>query len=190
MACSIAWETIGTALSCAVLVLSGCAYSNAPSRLEGEDYRIMPVAEYVDVLREAMRAEELFPAMTTFESTASYRVIYDDARYVSFQTQEYWYGGGAHGSTRVTVGTLDRRTGRLLRVADVVPAAKHSALQALLRERAIARLGGEDHLQGEVTVTENFYLAQDGLHFVYNQYEIACYADGITEVIVDPASLP
>lgn len=177
----------------AVLILSGCCQpppAAVEPRLACEDCRVMPVAEYVDVLRDAMQAEELFPALTTFESSAHYAVVHSDPDHVSFRTSEYWYGGGAHGSTRVTVGTLDRKTGRLLHVADFVPEAKRDALATRLHALAVTQLGGEDQLQGEVTVTENFYLATDGLHFVYNQYEIACYAAGIIEVVIDPASLP
>ena len=31
---------------------------------------------------------------------------------------------------------------------------------------------------------ENFYFDDQAIHFIYNQYEIACYADGIIEAIV------
>ena len=33
--------------------------------------------------------------------------------------------------------------------------------------------------------THNFYIAADGLHFVYNEYEDASYAAGAVEVVVN-----
>ena len=30
----------------------------------------------------------------------------------------------------------------------------------------------------DIKVTENFYVNKDGIGFVYNPYEIACYANG------------
>ena len=48
----------------------------------------------------------------------------------------------------------------------------------------IAKIGGKDNLQGEVTLTENFYIAGDGLHFVFNEYEVACHAQGLVEVVI------
>ena len=34
-------------------------------------------------------------------------------------------------------------------------------------------------------VTDNFYLDHDGIHFVYNVYEIASYADGPQELVIE-----
>ena len=36
----------------------------------------------------------------------------------------------------------------------------------------------------EPQLTENFYFDDQTIHFFYNQYEIACYADGIIEAVV------
>jgi len=126
---------------------------------------------------------------TTQEFKKDFKVVYADATHLSYYAEEFSYLGGAHGSTKISVGTFDRRTGRRMHVSDFVPSEKHDALARALHDGAVKQLGGKDHLQGEVTVIENFYLAKDGLHFVYNEYEIACYADGAVEVVVDPARL-
>ena len=34
-------------------------------------------------------------------------------------------------------------------------------------------------------VTDNFYLDHDGIHFVYNVYEIASYAEGPQELVIE-----
>lgn len=126
---------------------------------------------------------------TTQEFNKEYKVVYADRDYLSFYTKEYSYLGGAHGNTAIRVGTISRATGRILKVGDFVADVKRAALKNALYDGAVKALGGKENLQSEVEVVENFYLAKDGLHFVYNEYEIACYAAGPVEVAIDPKSL-
>ena len=120
--------------------------------------------------------------LTTQEFKDDFKVIYADRGFLSFRAEEYAYTGGAHGNTRVTVGTIDRRTGKRLRLANVFGKDDMDALKSLLRQRVIEKLGGEYNLLDEVEPTENFCLMGDGWHFVYNEYEVACYAAGAVEV--------
>ena len=126
---------------------------------------------------------------TTQEFNKEYKIVYADRDYLSFYTKEYSYLGGAHGNTVIRVGTISRATGRILKVGDFVADVKRAALKNALYDGAVKALGGKENLQSEVEVVENFYLAKDGLHFVYNEYEIACYAAGPVEVVIDPKSL-
>ena len=126
---------------------------------------------------------------TTQEFNKEYKIVYADRDYLSFYTKEYSYLGGAHGNTAIRVGTISRATGRILNVGDFVADVKRAALKNALYDGAVKALGGKENLQSEVEVVENFYLAKDGLHFVYNEYEIACYAAGPVEVVIDPKSL-
>jgi len=52
-------------------------------------------------------------------------------------------------------------------------------MDARARIELRAKGGGRAHL------TENFYYAPDGLHFVYDQGDIDCMAAGDVEVVVD-----
>ena len=90
-----------------------------------------------------------------------------------------------HPKTRSKTWTLSMQIKKRKFVADV----KRAALKNALYDGAVKALGGKENLQSEVEVVENFYLAKDGLHFVYNEYEIACYAAGPVEVVIDPKSL-
>ena len=128
-------------------------------------------------------------SITTQEFNREYKIVYADRDYLSFYAKEYSYLGGAHGNTIIRVGTISRATGRVLKVGDFVADVKLAALKNALHDGAVKALGGKENLQSEVDVVENFYLAKDGLHFVYNEYEIACYAAGSVEVVIDPKSL-
>lgn len=152
------------------------------------------LAAYLELCREVAVGDEPDAArnddwmvgagLTTWERNATYRIVFADARHLSFRAEEYAYNGGAHGGTRITVGTLDRATGRWLTVADVIPPEKRAEALKQLYAGVVAKIGGREQLQGEVTLTENFYVARDGIHFVFNEYEVACYAAGSVEVVV------
>ena len=83
----------------------------------------------------------------------------------------------------MSVGTLDRKTGRQLTLNDVFGKDGLATLESELRKAVVAKIE-EENVQSPVKPTENFYLAADGWHFVFNEYEIACYACGVVEVVV------
>lgn len=174
----------------ALMLLVGCASMERSDSGELEQYiafcREMAVTPDEDLSPNWM----VFPSTaTTQEYRKMFKVIYADEQYLSYHAEEFSYTGGAHGTTRISVGTIDRSTGRRLRVTDCVPQEKFPALQQALYEGAVKKLGGKEHLQADVQVIDNFYLSSNGLHFIYNTYEIACYAKGMVEVIIDPKKL-
>ena len=97
-----------------------------------------------------------------------------------------WRGTWKHGHSRRDDQPCNWR---ILKVGDFVADVKRAALKNALYDGAVKALGGKENLQSEVEVVENFYIAKDGLHFVYTEYEIACYAAGPVEVVIDPKSL-
>ncbi len=120
---------------------------------------------------------------TDQEFKKDYKIVYADRRRLSFRCEEFAYTGGAHGGTRITVGTIDRKTGKILTLADVPAFADRAALKRRLHDAVVAKIG-KDAVQDEVKPHDNFCLAKDGWHFVFNEYEVACYAVGAVEVVI------
>lgn len=122
-----------------------------------------------------------FYMLTTREYKSEYRVVYTDQRtFFSYRAECFRYTGGAHGGTVVKVGTIDVRTGKRLTTADVIPEGKRAEAIAKVREAVIAKIGGEINLlptANEVlaSLSENFYVGKDGLHFVFAEYSVAPY---------------
>lgn len=165
-----------------MLVLVGCG---AVEQSMHKDARDEYVAYLREIIADAKRSPDFFigNTLTDSEEQCKREMVYLDDRYLSYRIEEYWYHGGAHGSSKVTVGTLDRETGRQLTLADVFGNNGLAVLEAELRKAVVAKIG-EENIQSPVQPIENFYLAADGWHFVYNEYEIACYALGAIEVVV------
>ena len=78
----------------------------------------------------------------------------------------------------MTVVSFDCATGRRLTACDLVPAERRDEVLRSLRQKVVERLGGEDKLQGDVTLTENCCLGAEGLRFGYNEYEVATVLRG------------
>ena len=164
-------------------VLSGCRTESPEGACTLENFLAVAVSE--DVPR----------TIPVWDKNSKYEIICRDADKVSYRATEYQYTGGAHGSTLVQVGTIDRKTGRKYKLADIVPESRRGELLRKVREDiAIRRYEAKSYAEwrarkeiaffDEPQLTENFYFDDQTIHFIYNQYEIACYADGIIEAIV------
>lgn len=146
-------------------------------------------ADYLSTLRREIKEANADPeykigfCATAEEHRVKKEMIYLDDDYLSYRVTEYWFTGGAHGNTAISVGTLDRTSGKELTLADVFGKDGLAVLEKKLFDAVVAKIG-KDNLQAEVKPIENFYLAADGWHFVYNEYEIACYAEGVIEVVI------
>lgn len=170
---------------CALLALVGCRYDRI-------DLRTGDLSRYLSFLSEVSRTNDeqccdefgFDASATSFEYHRDYKVVYVDSKFLSFRAEEFSYTGGAHGRTTITVGTFNRKTGKILKLADIVPYEQREDFTEILRAAVVAKLGGEDRIIDDVRAHDNFYIAQDTLHFVFNEYEVADYAAGAIEVVV------
>ena len=113
----------------------------------------------------------------------SYNVVYAKNGFVSFYCREDYYTGGAHDNHNIKVGTL--YCGKQLRLSDLPELDKIEKLfQQALRSRKDFEEIKTYNCGKEVKMTENFYIDEKGIHFVYEPYEIHCYAAGIIDILV------
>lgn len=122
----------------------------------------------------------------------SIRKVDDTPRYVTYETNSYSYAGGAHGSSTITNVNILKPSGKVLEY--VVDTLRLEEMQPLLRQGVLSYLNDiEWDETTDETLDENLfiengiiplpsvspYLTSEGLCFVYQQYEIACYAMGM-----------
>jgi hypothetical protein len=178
-------------LCCSVAAVSCVAFSGCRTNDVDESAQLKG---YISSISQTLRDESadmlVGSSMTTEEYQSKYSVVFADEKYISFRAEEYSYTGGAHGSNKITIGTIDRKTGRRLGLKDFISADKLPMLTKVLHEKVVKKLGGKDKLQGEVLPIENFCVVKGGLKFVYNEYEVACYAAGAVEVVVSFDEMP
>lgn len=105
-----------------------------------------------------------------------------------------YYEGGAHGINQRIVMNFDNATGQMLTLADVFVPGYQQTLCDLLLEALTEKVGAKDAAElkakgylyaTDMFAPENFELGEDTVTFVYNPYEIAPYAEGIIELVID-----
>lgn len=121
----------------------------------------------------------------------------DNDRYVTFESTSYSFLGGAHGSSTNHSVNIAKTTGRVvectvdtLRVKDMQPILRKGVL-SYLRSQGDKEINDNniaDYLfidNGIIPLPSTTpFLAGDGLHFVYQQYEIGPYAMGMVTFVV------
>ena len=128
---------------------------------------------------------------------ANIRKTGETDRYLIYNSNTYAFLGGAHGSASDYSVNIDKATGKVLK--ETVDTTQVKALQPILRKGVLRYFKA----QGEKDVTEKNlsdylfiekgiiplpkyapYLAKDGVHFIYQQYEIGPYAMGMVSFVV------
>ena len=141
--------------------------------------------DFVETVRDWDNPAELSSAaiMQWFSNTKC-SIPYSSKKFVSYKIVTESYTGGAHGMTNTRVGTFRNR--KKVTLADLpknVPAlwkkavAKHfkaADFDSYAKKRTIFF----------PRITENFYLDDKGIHFIYDPYEIDCYAAGTIDIFV------
>ena len=181
----------------AVALICGCQYSHVNHDENADVHPITDVFDfrkemrlaYIEMCKQEAQCEhgdnQGWAEDCLREYRGEYKIVYVDARYLSFYVEAYVCAGfNAHGGTSITVGTIDRKTGQVLKAADLIPERRMAEVRAALVDGIAKKLGGKKNLLSEPKIIDNCYLAADGIHFVYNEYEVAPYAEGPVDAVV------
>lgn len=111
---------------------------------------------------------------------------YENENNVSFLGEKYqYYSGGAHGTTAYTGVTFDRQTGEMLTLDDFLGGQEKGRL--LLAEYLIEQLNEEElylwkdyaeTIAYKLVFDPRFYVEGDTLVFLFDEYDLASYAQG------------
>jgi hypothetical protein len=119
-------------------------------------------------------------------------VLLNTAKIFSVLVENDSYLGGAHGSHGRSYANFRPATGAAMALADVVKLEALAKVAALAEKqlRKIHEIDAKSSLtdagftfkDGKFTLTDNFGITAEGLVFFYNDYEIAPYAMGPSEI--------
>ena len=125
-----------------------------------------------------------------WEALIESEVSYESETIVCVAVNSYLDTGGAHGNSHVTFLNFDKNTGSLLKRADLLKNIDgFKKLVYPYFEKATKPLSDEDTIEdpfyGEgFQLPENIGFGEEGLILLYNVYEIASYAQGVTEFTI------
>ena len=180
------------------LCVSGFVFFNGVC--EDRCKNISPIGKhFISEIRELQlekETQEVTPPYPDWKTQGCYSVVYSSKDYVSFRIFEWRYTGGAHGGSQTVVGTF--RKGKRLKLADLYCLPGEKKQFENLWKAAIVRhfkvKNFEERLKEagktfKPFMTENFYFDGKGIHFIYDPYEIDCFAAGTIDIFV-PWKMP
>ncbi len=145
-------------------------YSNSNEEL----YKEMPGASYEWVLLKCTH------------------IIYNDDHKLSFYNSSYTFTGGAHGQGTQEFTTVNLKTGKIITLNDLFKPGYENQLTPLLTNKlhqnlklpAGGKLNDAGYFVDEIKPNDNFYVNGQGIGFYYNQYDIAPYSSGPTDIFL------
>jgi len=176
----------------------GDAYQDMDIIQAIEAYTAMLKTEYkqnnLPLLQERENGqEEMIDAVFCEEQIITSMVMDVHKDILSYAVERYIYMGGAHGSNYRIFYNFDLNTGEMLHETDLFKDDYDEPLTDLLLQNMVAQNEDfqliEDLKQygynvDEIHPNDNFFLSDSGVVYVFNQYEIAPYALGETEITV------
>lgn len=132
-----------------------------------------------------------FPDMAgEYFAEISVNEIYNTPKHLCFELSQYLYTGGAHGYRTTSFINIDPKTGDELTFDDLFKDKKEFTAFAEQKFRAQQKIPKDQSINdtGFWFEDNTFFLPEsagftpDSLIFVYNQYDIASYADGPIEL--------
>lgn len=118
--------------------------------------------------------------------------------YVALKYVHSDYAGGAHGNTAIAYLNYQPKTNQPITLDSLILPDKKDELLKVAESifRANENLSANEPLHkayffenGKFSLPRNFYVAKEGLVFLYNTYEIKPYVAGTTELVIPFTSL-
>jgi len=149
---------------------------------------------FIEMVRE-FREDNRNSAMGLMWMETMVEIIGDTNGVISLRAEIEGYTGGAHGFSTTLFANRDSYTGREVILEDILIEEYEEPLTAA-GEKVLRRqqgLGPEDNLEkagfwfpeGNFYLNDNYAIIGRGLVFYYNAYEIAAYAHGPTEILIE-----
>ena len=124
-----------------------------------------------------------------WEAYVEGELLYNSPIITTIAINSYMFTGGAHGNDYIKLFNFNTETGDILNAEDVLDLnAEFMALAQKRFETEVIKNEGNvnDYFFGEgFKLPENMGLNDEGLVFIYNKYEIASYAQGYTEFLIE-----
>ncbi|MFA7361598.1 MAG: DUF3298 domain-containing protein [Candidatus Kapaibacterium sp.] len=144
-------------------------------------------ADYDSVMKDASPD---FPVVYALDVNSN--VVFNKPAALSVSIDYYINTGGAHPNSFVRNFVFNPKTGKQVKLSDLFNSGFEDKLNKLIdkKYREYRNLKDTDRLDGEkgylfdnfIKFNDNFILTKEGIYFYYNNYEIAAYAVGPTEL--------
>lgn len=157
----------------------------AKGKVKTREQLIADYQKYYDETKAGMLEE---PSMG-YADVTGVDFVTQNGKLATFVQTNYQYFGGAHGMQIAQYINVDIENRRILQFKDIFAGDQSAKLKELLWAEYAQLNESEGQTpfveKADFEVTPNIYLAENGVHFVYNVYEIGAYAEGEKELVLD-----
>jgi hypothetical protein len=171
-------------------------YSNFPPKEAVENF----VNQYINDYK-SIKAEDFFEEDYILEDENEFiyelylenEILYYKNNLISFVVKNMNYEGGAHASNSVYCYVIDLNKGNILTEADFAEYNYKENLAPIIAKKIATAKGLDDvsQLEGigytgleDIVPNDNFIINDKGITYYFNEYEIAAYFIGVTEVFI------
>lgn len=115
-----------------------------------------------------------------FECEVSFTPLFNENNILSISCNSSVYGfGAAHPNSSTVFVNFDLRTANIINLEDIMIDEFRRPLSLMAKKRVLEIYDeGIFDLNDDFEITKNFSIQSDGLHFLYNTYEIGPYSSG------------
>lgn len=154
-----------------------------------EDYQSLSNSYYDEVKR--LPQDSSGPMWYWYYMNLTNRIAYESNTLLSYAIEHSTYTGGAHGSLRVTYTNIDLNNLTTISEEDIFAPNYQKALADIIVNRLMIQYNvstPEGLLENgffnieDIFPNNNFWLDEEGVHYAFNQYEIAPYVMGVINV--------
>lgn len=150
---------------------------------------------FIDLKNEFENFTNEFPeASGQWDLNRNVKIIYNSNNVISFEYSEYYYLGGAHPNSIVLYKSINLNNEKQISLTDLFTESNFTKLNSIAENifRKKWKLKNDDDLEkagfwfnnNQFALNDNFAITKDGLIFYYNNYEIAPYVFGPTELFI------
>ncbi|MDL2222610.1 DUF3298 and DUF4163 domain-containing protein [Bacteroidales bacterium OttesenSCG-928-M11] len=145
-------------------------------------------------LQAKLRGEDIrdYKSLYIYQKTIRNTILFNRGNVISQVINTYEYTGGAHGLSTTQGLNLDIETGNPIRYNDVFFDYEEDKISDLLLTYLLDKykVGTKEELNDmgfmfdKITPSRNFVVNDQGITFIYGQYELGAYTLGIIELFV------
>jgi len=143
-------------------------------------------------IKEYEKDKNEFPELSPYEAEISISKSLITSKIISIKTKQYTFTGGAHGNSSTSFLNFDPQTGLLITKSSLFKNKKEFTdfVEVLFRkennisEKEPINSTGFWFENDTFNLPETIGFSNNNVILIYNQYEIASYADGAIELII------
>ncbi len=180
-----------------IITFIGEKYENLAPKEAANKYETDYIADYMSLENIYKEEPENSGAWMNYEQILDNKILFNKNDFLSYGVNLYTFTGGAHGMSSTVFQVLNLKTAAPIKLNDIFEDRNLDKVGELIRMslaqklgyNAISKLEDDGYDVAAIVPTENFYINETGITWLYNPYEIAAYVVGKSEIIVPYADL-